>query len=105
MSERTAIRMARVATVVVGAAAWCAGAWSLSRTIVPPLHLSGLDQHRYFDERLIRRAARFSRGEDGIWLLATVAKLVALAVLVRVLPRSVRGIGLGRVASAVIVGM
>ena len=94
-----------MATVVVGATAWCAGAWLLSRTIVPPLHLSGLDQHRYFDDRLIRRAARFSRGEDGIWLLATLAKLVALAVLVRVLPRSVRGIGLGRVASAVIVGM
>jgi STE24 endopeptidase len=99
------MRMTRVATVVVGVAVWCTAAYFLSRTIVPQLHLSGFDQHRYFDHRLIRRASRFGRGEDALWLLATIAKLVALGVLVWVLPRSVRGIGLGRVASAVIVGM
>jgi len=99
------MRIPRVATVVAGVAAWCAGAYLLSRTIVPPLHLAGFDEHRYFGARLLRRAASYSRGEDVLWLAGTAAELAALGVVARVLPRSVRGIGLGRVSTAVIVGL
>lgn len=40
-----------------------------------------------------------------LWALGVIAELVALAVLARTLPRSARGIGLGRVGTAVIVAM
>ena len=84
---------------------WCVCAWLLTRTNVPTLHLSGLDQHRYFTDHEIARARSFGRGEEALWALSIVAQLGALGVLVWRLPRSVRGIGLGRISTAVIVGM
>jgi STE24 endopeptidase len=72
---------------------------------VPTLHLSGLDPHRVFAARELSRARSFSRGEDVLWLLEVAARLAALAVVARRLPRSVRGIGLGRIGSAIVVGM
>ncbi len=72
---------------------------------MPSLHLSGLDEHRYFSAHAISRAESFGRGEDALWLLATVAELAALAVLTWRLPRSIRAIGLGPIGSAVIAGM
>jgi STE24 endopeptidase len=103
MSEKTAIRTA--VTVAVAAVCWALAAWWLFRTSVPALHISGLDEHRYFSERAIRRTARFARGEDLIWLAGTVATLVALAFLAWRLPRSVPAMGLGRIGSAIVVGM
>lgn len=97
--------MARVATLAVGAALWCACAWLLARTSVPSLHLSGLDPHRYFTQRALDRSASYARGAEALWLLGTAATLLALVVLVRRLPRAVRSIGLGRTGSAVIAGM
>jgi len=38
-------------------------------------------------------------------LLGTIATLVTLAILVWRLPRSARGLGLGRVGSAIVLGM
>src|SRR5438105_4140213 len=105
MSEMTATRMARGATLAVAAAVWCGCAWLLARTSVPALHLSGLDEHRYFSARLLARAQSYSRGEDALFLLSVAASLVALVVLVRRLPHSVRGMGLGRIASAIVAGM
>jgi Zn-dependent protease with chaperone function len=89
----------------VAAFVWLACAWLLARTSVPRLHLAGLDQNRYFAASLLDRTRRYTRGEDLLWLLATAASLIALAVLARVLPRSVRGIGLGRIGSSLIVAM
>ena len=103
MSERTAIRTA--GTLAVAALCWAGAAWWLSRTSVPSLHLSRLDEHRYFSERAIHRTARFARGEDLLWLGGTLATLGALAVLAWRLPRSVPGMGLGRIGSAIVVGM
>jgi STE24 endopeptidase len=80
-------------------------AWLLARTSVPSLHLSGLDEHRFFSARAIRRAGSYSRGEQVLFVLATLAELVALVVLTVRLPRSVRSIGLGRIGSAVVLGM
>lgn len=84
---------------------WCVCAYLLGRTTVPSLHLSGLDQHRLFSARELRRAEHFSRGEDLLFVLATLAKLTALAILAWRLPRSVRAIGLGRISTAVVVAM
>src|SRR5262245_54490614 len=103
MSEKTAIRT--WVTLAVAAACWAVAAWWLSRTTVPDLHLGGLDEHLYFTPAEIRRSSRFARGEDLLWLVGTLATLAALAILAWRLPRSVPQMGLGRIGSAIIVGM
>src|ERR1041385_8428231 len=105
MSESTATRMARGGTLAAGVAAWCIAAWFLSRTSVPSLHLSGVDEHRYFSDQSLRRPHHYSLGEDLLWLVGTAAPLVALVVLARRLPRTVREIGLGRIGTAIVAGM
>jgi STE24 endopeptidase len=80
-------------------------AWLLLRTSVPSLHLAGLDQHEFFSQRALERAARFSRGEDALFVLGAIAELATLVVLARLVPRHVRGMGIGRIGSAVIAGM
>ena len=92
-------------TLAVGAVVWCTCAWLLARTTVPPLSLGGFDEHRYFTSAALQRAARYSRGEQILWLAETGATLAALLVLAKRLPRTVREMGLGRIASAIIVGM
>ncbi len=72
---------------------------------MPSLHLSGLDQRRFFDAALLRRSRRFTTGEDLLWLLQTLAVLAALAVLAWRLPRSVPGMRLGRLGGAIVVAM
>ena len=72
---------------------------------MPSLETSGLDPHRYFSQRSLDRAASYTRGVEVLWLLSTAATLIALVVLARLLPAKVRSIGLGRIGSAVIVGM
>jgi STE24 endopeptidase len=101
----TAMRMARGATLAVAAAAWCVCAFLLSRTSVPSLHLSGLDEHRYFTASELSRTRSYTRGEDVLYALGVVAQLLALAVLTWRLPRSVRTMGLGRLGSAIVAGM
>ena len=77
----------------------------LWRTSVPSLHLGGLDPHRYFSEQLLARAHRYGNGERLLWFLSTLATLAALGVLAWRLPRSARSLGLGRVGSAIVIGM
>jgi Zn-dependent protease with chaperone function len=101
----TAARMAKGATLAFAALLWLACAWLLWRTSVPSLHLSGLSESRYFGGRTLARARSFSRGEDALWLLANVAKLVALGVLAWRLPPSIRQIGLGRINTAIVAAM
>jgi STE24 endopeptidase len=101
----TATRIRKAATLAVAAGVWCACAWLLARTSVPSLNTSGLDPHRYFSQRSLDRAASYTRGVEVLWLLSTAATLAALVVLARLLPPKVRSIGLGRIGSAVIVGM
>ncbi|HEY1513859.1 MAG TPA: M48 family metalloprotease [Gaiellaceae bacterium] len=105
MSEMTAIRMTKAATLAMAAVAWCVGGWLLSRTSVPSLHLSGLDARSYFSAHELARARSFDRGEQSLYVLNLVAQLTALVVLVRLLPRSVRSMGLGRIASGIVAGM
>jgi STE24 endopeptidase len=99
------MRIRKAATLAVAAGVWCACAWLLARTSVPSLDTSGLDLHRYFSQRSLDRAASYTRGVEVLWLLSTAATLAALVLLARILPSKVRSIGLGRIGSAVIVGM
>lgn len=92
-------------TLAVAAAVWGVCAWLLWRTSVPSLHLSGFDPHRYFTARELRRAHGFSVGEQALWLGGTAATLIALGVCTWRLPRTIRGIELGRIGAAIIAGM
>jgi STE24 endopeptidase len=105
MSETTATRMTRTVTLAVGVVAWCGCAWLLARTSVPSLSLGGFDQHGYFTAAEIGRAARYAHGEQALWLASTAATLIALLVLAVRLPRTARDMGLGRIGSAIVVGM
>jgi STE24 endopeptidase len=105
MSEKTAIRMGQGVTLAVAALVWCASAWLLARTSVPTLHLAGFDEHRFFTQHAISRAARYTHGVQALWLGRIVATIAVLLVLARLLPRSVRGMELGRIGSAIVVGM
>jgi Zn-dependent protease with chaperone function len=105
MSETTATRMGRGATLAAAAIAWCFCAWLLSRTSVPSLQLSGLDERRYFSPRELARARSYTRGAEALYAVGVVAQLMALVVLVWRLPRSVRAMGLGRISSAIVAGM
>jgi STE24 endopeptidase len=101
MSERIAIRIG----LVLALAAWIVAAVLLWRTSVPSLDLGGLDTTRYFSRELLARAHRYGNGARLLWLLSTIATLAALVVLVWRLPRSARSLGLGRVGSAIVIGM
>jgi STE24 endopeptidase len=105
MSEKTAIRMGQVVTLAVAALTWGVAVWLLARTSVPSLDLSGLDEHRFFSEHALSRSAHYSHGVQALWFLRTVVTIAALVVLARRLPASVRGMELGRIGSAIIVGM
>src|SRR4051794_40950801 len=104
-ATRTGARIAEGAALAAGVAVWVASAWLLARTSVPRLQLGGLDARQYFPAHLLARTARYTRGADALWLGQKVATLAAFVVLARVLPKRVRGIGLGRVGTSVIVAM
>jgi STE24 endopeptidase len=86
-------------------AGWLVAAALLWRTSVPSLHLSGLDAHRFFSAHEIARARRYANGARLVWLLGTIASLAALVVLSGRARRFAPGIGLGRVSTAIVVGM
>jgi STE24 endopeptidase len=98
-------RLVRPVTVAACTIAWLALAALLWKTTAPELELGGLDERDYFSSRMLERSSGYADGLRLLWLLATAATVVTLVVLVRVLPRSVRGMGIGRVGSAVIAGM
>ncbi len=77
----------------------------MSRTSVPSLHLAGLEARHYFSARELRRARDFNRAEQALYVVNLIAQVTALVVLVRLLPRSVRSMGLGRIASGIVAGM
>jgi Zn-dependent protease with chaperone function len=108
MSETTATLMSplgRAVTLLAFAVIWIVVAVLLWRTTVPSLDLEGFDEHRYFSARSLERAHDYSQGERLIWLLSTIATLVALLVLVRRMPGYANRLGLGRIGSAIVIGM
>src|SRR5829696_9937755 len=108
MSETTATRigpLGRAVTLLALAVAWAVAAVLLWNTTVPPLDLDGFDEHRYFGERATDRAHDYSQGARAIWLLSTAATIATLIVLVRIIPPRAARLGLGRIGSAIVVGM
>src|SRR5665213_3496103 len=107
MSEITATRMGHRRLILGAVGLVCAGLWFLAAhalwaTTVPHLRLGGFDEHHYFSAREISRARSFGNGEDALWLVGELAKLATLVVLAVRLPRVVRGIGLGRISTAIV---
>src|SRR6266567_6478364 len=105
MSEMTATRLAKAATLVVLAVGWAVAAWFLWQTSVPGnLRLPHVDVHDEFSASLLRRSARY----DGLlrweWVAATLVQLAALAGLALLGPRIARSFELGRVGTGVMVG-
>ena len=72
---------------------------------MPSLHLSGLDERQFFSAHQLARARSYNRGEQALYVANIAAQLAALVVLVRLLPRSVRSMGLGRIGSGIVAGM
>jgi STE24 endopeptidase len=106
MSEMTATRIGRLATVVVLSAAWLVAAWLLWRTSVPSgLDVSGLRAQRFFSPRELGRADDYQRVVNLLWLLHVAADILVLAIFAWRAPRLVRTIGLGRVGTGVIITM
>src|SRR5712691_11688933 len=102
----TAMRIGRVATVLILCGAWLAAAYLLWRPSVPAsIRVRGLDQHRYFTAALLARASKYERFTDILWAAQVAATIVALVVLTRRAPWLSRSIGLGPVGTGVIVGM
>src|SRR5919199_2500954 len=91
MSEMTATRIARAATIPVAVALWLLAAWLLWRTRVPPdLRLPHVDPRRVIGPAALAR----SRRHDGFllidFLLALLAELLALVAVAAAAPRLVR---------------
>src|SRR5919202_5544828 len=95
MSEMTATRIARAATIPVAVALWLLAARWLWRTEVPDdLDPPRLQARRFFSEAILHRTARhegFLRVDFLLSLGAGLAVLVALAVLGPRLAARLRG--------------
>jgi STE24 endopeptidase len=102
----TATRISRVATLAVVALLWALAASTLWRTKVPvDLHLPKLDPQAVFGAQAVRAGVRYERFLDYSWALGTIAKLVALVVVVRRGPRLARSLRLGPVNAGLITGV
>jgi STE24 endopeptidase len=97
----------RTALLVVFAAVWGVGAWLLWHSTVVPtsLRLPQLDEHRYFLAAQLRATASFGRVSLVLWVLATLAELVALAVYARKGGRFARESAAGRLGTGMLLGM
>lgn len=102
----TATRISRVATLAVVALLWALAASALWRTKVPAdLHLPRLDPQAVFGAQAVRAGVRYERFLDYSWALGTIAKLVALVVMVRRGPRLASSLGLRPVNAGLITGV
>jgi STE24 endopeptidase len=99
-------RAAQAVTLALLAAAWGVAAWLLwSSSVVPSLRLPHLDEHRYFSSAQLRQTASFGRVSLALWVLATITKLVALAVYARKGGRFARESAAGRLGTGMLLGM
>ena len=91
---------------MLAAAVWLIAAYLLLRTTVPGgLHLSGLDQHKFFSAAELSRTERYERFVRIVVVLSLVAEIVALYVLTRRAPRIARNTGLGPIGAGMIIAM
>jgi len=102
----TATRISRVATLAVVGLLWALAASVLWRTKVPAdLHLPRLDPQAVFGARAVRAGVSYERFLDYSWALGTIAKLVALVVMVRRGRRLASSLRLGPVNAGLITGV
>lgn len=95
-----------VATIAVLGLGWLVAAWFLWDTKVPGnLDLPNLDARDYFGAAELDEAADYERFVWIVLVLSIIALLVALAVMVRRMPRLARSTGLGPIGAGMIVGM
>ena len=99
------MRIGRLATLAILAAAWLLGATLLWRTSVPHLELGHAPATEWFSAKEIARAQRYERFEYVLWGLRLVATIVALVVLTVRAPRLAPSIGLGPIGTGVILAM
>ena len=102
----TAMRIGRLATVVVFCAGWLVAAAYLWRTSIPGgLDVGGLAVDRFFSAHELTRATHYQRFVNVLWATHLVVNVIALVVLAWRAPKLVRTLGLGRVGAGVIVAM
>jgi len=104
MSEMTATRIGRPATIAaVAAAVWLLAAFLLWRTKIPAgLDRPQLDANSVFGSKAARAGVRFDRFFDVEWVLATLTSIVVLAVFLVRGPRLARRLGLRPVNAGII---
>src|SRR4051794_1151197 len=106
MSEMTATRIGRLATVVVLSGAWLVAAWLLWQTSVPSgLDVSGLRVQRFFTPHALDRAARYQRFVNALWLVHVAADVLVLSIFAWRAPRLARRIRLGRMGTGVVIAI
>src|SRR5437868_4120257 len=108
MSDMTAIRIVRPATLAVvgAAAAWVFAGAVLWQTAVPGnLKLPSLDARAVFGAHAVRAGERYDRFFVLEWVFATLVGIAALVVMARYGPRLARSLGLGRVNAGIITGI
>jgi STE24 endopeptidase len=100
------LRAWRPATIAALALLLAVAAPLLWRTTVPAdLDLPELDPNDYFTAAELREAERYERFYHVLFVLGTLASFAALAVMAWRAPKLARTIALGRVGTAVIIGM
>jgi STE24 endopeptidase len=97
----------RLLLLALAAGAWIAAAVLLWQSSVVPggLHLSGLDPHRYFNDRQLARTASFERFERWDFVLTQIALVAVLAVYARYGGRFARESAAGRIGTGMLLGM
>ena len=93
-------RIARATLLVASAALWLWAAMLLWRTSVPHLRPPHLDAAAVFGRELVARTARFDRGLRILWLVGVLARVAALALVVR--RADGLRLGLGRVGTGLV---
>jgi STE24 endopeptidase len=105
MSEMTATRVAKAATLVVLGGGWVVAGWLLWQTSVPDdLRLPHVSAGEEFRTRILDRTSTYERFLRWEWVLATLVELAVLVALTLLGPRLARAWELGRVATGVMVG-
>jgi Zn-dependent protease with chaperone function len=106
MSEMTATRIAKGATVAAAAGLWIVAASFLWRTSVPSaLHAPHVDPDSLAAARAVARAERFDRFLTWDTVIGSLVTLVVLAVVAWQAPRLVRAFPVGRIGGGVLVGL
>jgi STE24 endopeptidase len=109
MSEMTATRMGhplRLATLAALAGAWAAAAFFLwGSSIVPGIHVGGLDPHAFFSSALLHKGDHYEQFLRVVSLLETAATIVVFVVFARFGMRFIRDSAAGPIGTGMFLAM